>query len=120
VHVLRGVVAEHELRLGIDVDELSRLVVHAVEVEDSGDEAPALWPRLLEAAGREDLGEGHEVPAVDEEVEVVVPGGGQVQRVVALPMAVGHPRCPEPGAQVDDERERRRDALALGGGRPPG
>jgi hypothetical protein len=85
---LGPVVPQHQLDVQVHVHEAVGARIVAIVVENPGQLLPRRRPRLGEAEPVEDLQKAAPVAPVHQQVEVVLPAGGAVERRVALPVAV--------------------------------
>jgi hypothetical protein len=118
--ILRRVVAEDELVMGVDVHQLPGRLVEPVGVEDPRHVLDGRRSSILESQAADDRGETLSVPATHQQVEVAVASGRAFQRVVALPVAVRDPLGGERLAQPGDESQRNGVPLGSNGSRRRG
>jgi hypothetical protein len=106
VVVLRHVVADDELIVRVDVDEVSGSPVDPVGVIDTRQLFPPRQLGVPEPKVSEDALEPAGVGAKDEEIQIVLSAGRPIERLVALPVAVPDPRVLESATEGRDELER--------------
>ena len=103
--VLRGVVADHEQEVRVDVHQATGAGIERVVVAHAGMLPAPGGDGLPEAEPGEDGDKALAVATVHQQVEVVVAARGPGQHVVALPVAVPHRRREERLAQLEDQRQ---------------
>src|SRR4051812_10841100 len=103
--VLRPIVADDELVVGMDMHEPVGLGVESVEALDAWNFlARTVSPH--EAEAREKLREPASLSCLDEKIDVVLTRNGAVDRSIALPVAIRDARFLELPSEADAQLER--------------
>ncbi len=83
-------VAKNELRVDVDVNELIRLRVEPIIVENPGDMIFRPWKSLLESQTSKRACEAMQVGPIDEEVDIPIAPSPAKALPMPLPLAIGY------------------------------